>query len=149
MEKAGFKICAVCGKEFELTAEEHYVAREDTQTGLRASLGGEESKLYDAMDCPYCGSQMLLNRRLRESCPCDYGICDECDGVEEGEEEELFKAVPDIVDKDMRVFLKGYCTGRDCSTCLLKYKPCGHGKTFFEMEEDAIRDMYNTVRGEY
>jgi hypothetical protein len=135
----------VCGKEFELTAEEHYVAREDTQTGLRASLGGEESKLYDAMDCPYCGCQMLLNRRLRESCPCDYGICDEC-GEYEDEEEEMFKAVPNM--EDMRVFLKGYCAGRDCKNCLLRNKPCGHNRTFFEMDEEEIRDMYNTVMGE-
>ena len=88
MDKAGFKTCTVCGKEFELTAEEHYVAREDVQTGIKVSFSGEEPKLYDAIDCPHCGSQTLLARRLRETCPCDYGICDECVDYEEDEEDE-------------------------------------------------------------
>lgn len=144
MEKAGFKTCTVCGKEFELTAEEHYVAREDTQTGLRASLGGEESKLYDAMDCPYCGSQMLLNRRLRETCPCDYGICDECGDYEEDEEDE-----PSV--EEMREYLETFCKNHRCSEdscplCTKAFK-CGRGTWFPDFDEDTIRAAYAVARG--
>ena len=109
MEKAGFKTCTVCGKTFELTAEEHYVARDDTKTGLSVSFSGEEPKLFDVMDCPHCGSQMLLNRRLRETCPCNYGICDECEEPDDEEDTESTLSI-----KETWEFLRDYLDGMFC-----------------------------------
>lgn len=59
----GMATCDVCGRDFALLAEDHYVARSDTKPGLSCLAG--EVGLYDAMDCPHCGCQKLLKGRAR------------------------------------------------------------------------------------
>lgn len=82
----GMTTCKVCGGDFPLMAEEHYVARNVEKTGLIPAISGqEEATQYDAFDCPHCGCQNVIQER-KVTCPCDYGICDECDHP--GEETE-------------------------------------------------------------
>ena len=57
--------CTVCGRTFYPKAE--YIARDRVKTGglLNAMSGNsEEAECYDAMDCPECGCQMILKKRL-------------------------------------------------------------------------------------
>lgn len=56
--------CKVCGCEFEPTIERHYIARSEGMTGLLLTAHDEE-KLYDAWDCPECGSQYIAQERKR------------------------------------------------------------------------------------
>lgn len=84
----GIATCKVCGRDFALIAEEHYIARDPEKTGIVTTLAGEDVKIFDAIDCPHCGCQNVLQERKRFACPCDYGICDECDGCEEQEEQD-------------------------------------------------------------
>jgi len=82
----GMATCKVCGRDFPLIAEEHYVARNVEKTGIIPAISGqEEATQYDAFDCPHCGCQNVMQER-KVTCPCDYGICDECDHP--GEETE-------------------------------------------------------------
>ena len=80
MEKVkGMATCKVCGRDFPLLEEEHYVSRDVKKTGLVATIsGGNEPQLFDSFDCPHCGCQNIMQIRQQISCPCDYGICDEC-----------------------------------------------------------------------
>ena len=61
----GMATCDKCGRDFALIVEDHYVARGNTKSGLAALSGGEEPNCYDAIDCPHCGCQKLLQVRLR------------------------------------------------------------------------------------
>lgn len=61
----GMYTCCVCGRDFPLVWEERYVARNETPTGLAALAGNSEPTLYDAIDCPYCGCQNILQVRRR------------------------------------------------------------------------------------
>lgn len=56
--------CKVCGGQILLSRAFHYVARDIENTGL-SSLSGKEPELYDAFDCPICGSQNIVNTRKR------------------------------------------------------------------------------------
>lgn len=75
----GMTICKVCGRDFPLMTEEHYVARDTEKTGITNVISGSEATLYDAFNCPHCGCQNIMQERKHEYCPCDYGICSECD----------------------------------------------------------------------
>lgn len=58
--------CKTCGFEFEANTENHYIARENALTGGLTSLSSEmEPTLYDAYDCPRCGSQHVVQERKR------------------------------------------------------------------------------------
>ena len=82
----GMTTCKVCGRDFPLMAEEHYVAQDPQKVGAIMNLVNTDKAFeYDAFDCPHCGCQNVMQPRKPEVCPCDYGICDECDHV--GEEE--------------------------------------------------------------
>lgn len=82
----GMTTCKVCGRDFALMAEEHYVAQDPQRVGAIANLVSTDRALeFDAFDCPHCGCQNVMQER-KATCPCDYGICDECDHP--GEEEE-------------------------------------------------------------
>ena len=48
--------CEVCGNEFEEAKENHYIARD------KMVIVGEPT-LYDAYDCPKCGSQIIAKER--------------------------------------------------------------------------------------
>lgn len=58
-------VCPVCHAEFIPAIDGHYVARNNTSTGLVTVIKGDESALWDAFDCPACGSQAVTRRRLR------------------------------------------------------------------------------------
>lgn len=52
----GMKTCCVCGRDFPLVAERRCTAE------YGACL---MSTLYDAIDCPHCGCQNILQERKR------------------------------------------------------------------------------------
>lgn len=59
--------CKICGLEFGLHIEDHYISRDGERTGLVAAIGPEnESKLFDTFDCPECGCQNVIQERKRE-----------------------------------------------------------------------------------
>ena len=83
----GMATCKICGRYFPLIVEDHYVAQDVKREGsIYTLVGGDKIGMFDAFDCPHCGCQNVMQNRKPE-CPCDYGICDECDPVEEEEEE--------------------------------------------------------------
>lgn len=76
----GMTTCKVCGRDFPLLVEEHYEAQDPKKTGIVPAISGTiEATIYDAFDCPNCGCQNLMQVRKAQYCPCDFGICDECD----------------------------------------------------------------------
>ena len=74
----GMHVCETCGRGFALIAEERYTVRTVEKTGLAGAFSGEESDLYDAFDCPHCGCQNVVNKRLRELGPEDADGCEDC-----------------------------------------------------------------------
>lgn len=58
--------CGVCGAEFSLRREDHYIVRDEGTTGLALVVGGPEETLYDAFDCPLCGCQNVMQERKRQ-----------------------------------------------------------------------------------
>ena len=58
--------CKVCGKEFIPESQNRYTAKEKmVKGGFSTALSGEaEPEQYDCFDCPQCGCQMVVNRRL-------------------------------------------------------------------------------------
>lgn len=50
----GKRTCCVCGKEFEMSKDIRYTA---------VSTGWFDNTRYDAIDCPYCGCQNVLQER--------------------------------------------------------------------------------------
>lgn len=77
--------CKICGTEFPAIEERHYIARDNIRTGAFTSISNEEEKIYDAYDCPMCGSQIIAQERKRILEPDN--ICDfsEDDGADRGE----------------------------------------------------------------
>lgn len=61
----GMTTCNVCGRDFALIAEDHYISIAESKTGLAAFAGGDEPAMHDAMDCPHCGCQNILGKRER------------------------------------------------------------------------------------
>jgi len=60
----GMTTCKICGRDFPLIAEEHYVARDSEKKGVIPALSGqEEATQYDAFDCPHCGCQNIMQER--------------------------------------------------------------------------------------
>ena len=57
--------CDICGCRFLPTAERHYIARADGVTGGLGLTVRDEEPLYDAFDCPQCGTQMITQPRKR------------------------------------------------------------------------------------
>lgn len=99
----GMRTCQVCGRDFPLIAEEAYVARDVERSGITAAIVGEvESAWYDAIDCPHCRCQNVLQERKRpltpkdlgggeddpESCADCCGGCSACPGSEEVDDGE-------------------------------------------------------------
>lgn len=61
----GITTCDKCNRDFALIKEEHYIAVANSKTGIAALAGGDQPNCYDAIDCPHCGCQKLLQVRLR------------------------------------------------------------------------------------
>ena len=85
MEKIkGMATCKICGRDFPLIAEEHYVARNPVKSGVVPALAGEqEPQLFDAIDCPHCGCQFVMQERKRN---CMSDIFNPADNEEEDDE---------------------------------------------------------------
>ena len=81
----GMTTCKICGRDFPLLSEDHYVAVDADKTGIAEVVSHTEPQLFDAIDCPHCGCQNVLQERKRV-CPCEYGICDECEEEEDEDE---------------------------------------------------------------
>ena len=61
----GYKTCPVCGNEIALRAENHYIARDDVECGVSTAIRSVEPQTFDAMDCIFCGCQLILQPRKR------------------------------------------------------------------------------------
>lgn len=95
MEKTkGMTTCKVCGRDFPLLIEEHYVSKEAGRIGFAALAVGPAPILWDSFDCPHCGCQNRMQQRERlsdilgqdlpldveededdEESECSYGCC--------------------------------------------------------------------------
>ena len=77
--------CKICGTEFPAIKERHYIARANNKTGAVVVFSKDEEKIYDAYDCPLCGSQIIAQERKRNFEPdniCDFSD-DECEESED------------------------------------------------------------------
>ena len=77
--------CKICGTEFPAIKEKHYIARDNNRTGAVVVFSKDEEKIYDAYDCPLCGSQIIAQERKRNFDPdniCDFSD-DECEESED------------------------------------------------------------------
>ena len=83
----GMFTCKVCGRDFALMAEEHYVSKAPTKTGILALAGGEVS-IHDAFDCPHCGCQNIVGSREALYCEECELLNDLCESEEETKEDE-------------------------------------------------------------
>jgi len=59
-EAKGMTTCKVCGRDFALIAEEHYIS---SNIGFAALIGGPAPVLFDSFDCPHCGCQNNMQQR--------------------------------------------------------------------------------------
>lgn len=84
--------CKICGKDFELKLDNHYVSRDNETNGIIKAIRSEEENIFDTFDCPYCGCQNIIQQRKRPAfIGSDYiGKIDDgyVKGVEEETEEE-------------------------------------------------------------
>ena len=77
--------CKICGTEFPAIKERRYIARDNNKTGAVVVFSKDEEKIYDAYDCPLCGSQIIAQERKRNFEPdniCDFSD-DECEESED------------------------------------------------------------------
>lgn len=77
--------CKICGTEFPAIKERHYIARDNNKTGAVVVFSKDEEKIYDAYDCPLCGSQIIAQERKRNFEPdniCNFSD-DECEESED------------------------------------------------------------------
>lgn len=119
----GMITCKVCGKDFPLTVEEHYVAQDPEKIGIIARLADtSKNTQYDAFDCPHCGCQNIVQERKPLWMP---EIC-ECDDDTEGLEEEEIKP------EDKRAYMVKHCNNQACKECPLNKDGfvCGRGYSF-------------------
>ena len=79
----GMTTCKVCGRDFALMAEEHYVVREFGKKGLVEALSAKEPMQYDAFDCPHCGCQNVMQVRMIDveefTDTEEHDLCDGCE----------------------------------------------------------------------
>lgn len=78
--------CKICGMEFPAIEKRHYIARDNSRTGAVVAISKDEEKIYDAYDCPMCGSQIIAQERKRILEP--ERIYNFDDAETDGEEEE-------------------------------------------------------------
>lgn len=78
----GYK-CKTCGKRFKLRKENKYLVQ--AEQGPFGKLAGPAA-VYDAYDCPVCGSQNRANVRYPYYVP-DVYVLDDEDEEQEGEPE--------------------------------------------------------------
>ena len=59
----GMGTCKVCGRDFPLIIEEHYVSKEPGKLGIVAVVASTESVIWDSFDCTHCGCQNRMQQR--------------------------------------------------------------------------------------
>ena len=57
--------CRICGYEFVPTIRQHYISRDNDQTGIAAAFSKAKKSIYDTFDCPECGCQIIAQERKR------------------------------------------------------------------------------------
>lgn len=57
--------CKICGSTFPAVRQNHYVSRDNSETGLNTIFKASEAPLYDTFDCPMCGCQVIAQSRKR------------------------------------------------------------------------------------
>ena len=57
--------CKICGFDYLPTINEHYVSRDNGESGLISVIKETEGNLYDTFDCPVCGCQIIAQERKR------------------------------------------------------------------------------------
>lgn len=145
----GATTCKVCGRDFPLIIEEHYVAQDPQKIGVLANLANTDKAIeYDAFDCPHCGCQNVMQTRkplwLPEICECE-------EDQEDQDEESDIKTIA-----DMRKFLINFCEVRHCEGCPLDKRGflCGRGYTFRSdipgsfgyLSDEEIKRHYEVVK---
>ena len=60
----GMATCKICGRDFALIEEDHYIADNGEKEGVITKLvSSDRITQYDAFDCPYCGCQNIMQER--------------------------------------------------------------------------------------
>lgn len=76
--------CKICESELIPSIDEHYIARDNGETGIATVLKNTEGKLYDTFDCPVCGCQIIAQERKRVYVqPNVVAVTDDADDSEE------------------------------------------------------------------
>ena len=57
--------CKICGFDYSPMINEHYVSRDNSESGIATAIKKTEGNLYDTFDCPVCGCQMIAQERKR------------------------------------------------------------------------------------
>lgn len=57
--------CKICGFDYSPMINEHYVSRDNGESGLTSVIKKTEGNLYDTFDCPVCGCQIIAQERKR------------------------------------------------------------------------------------
>ena len=57
--------CSICGCEFVPIIKQHYISRDNDQTGIATAFSKVEKRIYDTFDCPECGCQIVAQERKR------------------------------------------------------------------------------------
>ena len=82
----GMTTCKICGRDFPLMTEEHYIARDPQKIGVLANLANTDKAMeYDAFDCPHCGCQNIMQTRKPLWFP---EVCEHEEETEEETEED-------------------------------------------------------------
>lgn len=80
----GMTTCVVCGRDFPLIVEEHYIARDPQTVGVIANLASTDKAFeFDVFDCPHCGCQNVMQNRKPVFLADDVCLCDCCDEDED------------------------------------------------------------------
>lgn len=61
----GMLSCRVCGRDFPLIFEKHYISRGDSVSGIATIVSSTEPPIWDSFDCPHCGCQNNVQQRNR------------------------------------------------------------------------------------
>ncbi len=57
--------CKICGFDYSPTINEHYVSRDNGESGIATDIKKTEGNIYDTFDCPVCGCQIIAQERKR------------------------------------------------------------------------------------
>ena len=131
--------CKVCGTNFELKVDNHYITRDEVviRTGISSIVGSNneiESKLYDTFDCPVCGCQNVMQERKRIAISRLY----HADGVVIASNDNEEITTESWCEEPTCDNLTEDKCDRDCEGCLLQYS-CGKAETIKESKEEVAK----------